>query len=172
MPFLRNNVAAWLCAGQAWIIRLKVWINWGASPDCNAWNENLLNWETASQPNGLVFINIDIITCFECNQDWGSKWSMRVYFLWWQLFWIFLLLGFQFNPILVAKRLLFHAVERNFGKLGSEASTIGALRGQSRVHFLRGGRWMFTFSQPPNTPNFWTHFAFYIWVLILAHCTP
>ena len=61
---------------------------------------------------------------------------------------------FQFKTILVAKRLLFHAVERNFGKLGSEASTIGALRGQSRVHFLRGGRWMFTFSQPPNTPNF------------------
>ena len=73
MPFLRNNVAAWLCAGQAWIIRLKVWINWGASPDCNAWNENLLNWETASQQNGLVFININIINMLWMQSRLGFK---------------------------------------------------------------------------------------------------
>ena len=42
----------------------------------------------------------------------------------------------------------FTQFERNFRKLGWEAPTIGALRGQSRVHFLCVARWMFTFSHP------------------------
>ena len=46
-------------------------------------------------------------------------------------------------------REMLRLLEEIFASWVGEASTIGALRRQSRVHFRRRvGRWMFTFSHP------------------------